>query len=66
MASALHIQGVSFYFRGDYTRAIDYYTRSLKIKEEIGDKKGIATSLNNIGNIYVDQGDYAKALDYYT
>jgi hypothetical protein len=35
-------------------KAIDYHT---KIKEEIGDKKGIASSLNNIGNIYKDQGD---------
>jgi serine phosphatase RsbU (regulator of sigma subunit) len=36
------------------------------MKEEIGDKEGIASTLNNIGNIYNDQGDYAKAIEYYT
>jgi len=40
---------------------MDYYTRSLKIYEEIGDKIGIAISINNIGIIYKEQGDYAKA-----
>ena len=49
MASALNTQGVSFAIRGDYAKAIEYYTKSLKIKEEIGDKKGISYSLNNIG-----------------
>ncbi|HIA35261.1 MAG TPA: hypothetical protein EYN89_00645, partial [Flavobacteriales bacterium] len=30
MAKALNVQGVSFYFRGDYDKAIEYYTKSLK------------------------------------
>ncbi|MEX1187904.1 MAG: adenylate/guanylate cyclase domain-containing protein [Bacteroidia bacterium] len=64
MASALNVQGISFYFRGDFSKALEYYTLSLKIKEEIGDKKGVAYSLNNIGLIYLDQGDDAKAIDY--
>ncbi|NQZ67692.1 MAG: tetratricopeptide repeat protein, partial [Lentisphaeria bacterium] len=38
----------------------------LTIREEIGDKKGMAGSYNNIGLIYQDQGDYAKAINYYT
>jgi CHAT domain-containing protein/Tfp pilus assembly protein PilF len=66
MALALSIQGTSFYIRKNYTEAIDYYTRSLKIAEEIGNKLGIANSLYNIGNIYKDQSDNAQALDYYT
>ncbi|MBL4625580.1 MAG: tetratricopeptide repeat protein, partial [Flavobacteriales bacterium] len=37
----------------------------LKIKEEIGDKKGVAYSLNNIGFIYKHQGDLPQALSYY-
>ena len=64
MGDALIIQGVSFTIRGDYAQGIDYYTRSLKISEELGDKKGIANSLNNIGGIYYELGDYAKAVDY--
>ncbi|MFC2085376.1 tetratricopeptide repeat protein [Bacteroidota bacterium] len=66
MAIALNTQGASFYIRGDYTNAIDFYTRSLTIYEEIGDKKGIAYSLINIGLIYQDQGNYVSAIGYYT
>lgn len=66
MAAALNTQGVSCAFRSDYPKAIEYFTKSLKIKEEIGNKEGIATALNNIGIIYYDQSDYANALDYYT
>jgi len=66
MAHALNTQGVSFAIRSDYTKAIDYYTRCLKIDEELGDKSGIAISLNNIGSIYQKQGDFVKAIDYYT
>ena len=64
ISTALNTKGVSFYIRGDYAKAVEYYTRSLKIKEELGDKSGITGSLNNIGLIYNHQGDYTKAIDY--
>ena len=41
------------------------YLASLKIKEEIGNKEGIAGSYNNIGVIYYLQKDYDKALINY-
>ena len=44
----------------------NYSTRSLKIKEEIGDKSGIVQSLLNIGLVYQKKGEYDKALDYYS
>jgi len=66
MARALNTQGVSFKIQGDYVNAMNYHTRCLFIREEIGHKKGIANSLNNIGLIYYDQGDYASALDNHT
>ncbi|MBL4586977.1 MAG: tetratricopeptide repeat protein, partial [Flavobacteriales bacterium] len=66
MATALNTQGASFHVRGDYDKAIDYYTKSLKISEETGGKQGIALSLNNIGIIYKGQGDYVRAIDFYT
>jgi tetratricopeptide (TPR) repeat protein/serine phosphatase RsbU (regulator of sigma subunit) len=66
MASALNTQGVTWYFRGNYAKAIDYYTKCLRIDEELRDNRGIARSFNNIGIIYKDQGDHAKAIDYFT
>lgn len=56
-ADALNTQGASFFIKTDYAKSIEYHTRSLKIREEINDKKGIAASLGNIGNIFKDQGD---------
>ena len=38
---------------------------SLKIKKEIGDKYGIAASLNNIGTVYYYQKNYTAALENY-
>ena len=52
MAQALNTQGASFYFKGNYEKALEYYEKSLKIAEEIGDKKGMGSSYNNIGAIY--------------
>ena len=66
MAFALNTQGASFWVEGDYEKAIKYFTQSLKIKEEIGDRKDIAASLGNIGAIYHMQGNYSKAIEYYT
>ena len=58
--------GIIFYNKGDYDKALNYYSRSLKIREEIRDKKGLAATLNNFGIVYQDQGDNAKAIEYYT
>ncbi len=66
MTRALNIQGVSFWIKGDYESAVEYFTRSLTIYKEIENKKGVTNSLNNIGNIYYGQGDYAKTIENYT
>ena len=49
-----------------YDSALDYHTRSLAIKREIGFKNGIAGSLNNIGDIYYNKGNYDRAIKYNT
>ncbi len=46
----------------EFNPAIQYYRKALALREKIGDKKGIATSLYNLGkNSY---GDYFQALSY--
>jgi len=54
---------------GDLTeahqRAIEYYQQSLKIKQEIGDRSGQASSLYNLGNAYYALGQYQRAIEYY-
>ena len=44
--------------------ALTYLLEGLKYKQEIGDKQGIAFSLNNIGSAYSKLGDAKKATRY--
>ncbi|MEZ4850188.1 MAG: tetratricopeptide repeat protein [Bacteroidia bacterium] len=56
-ATGYNLQGIANYVQGNYPQALEYFQKSLAIKEEIGDKKGIAKNLNNIGLIYMNQGN---------
>ena len=51
--------------QGNQTTALDYFNLSLKINQEVGDKKGISSSLGSIGNAFKDQGNYSRALENY-
>jgi tetratricopeptide (TPR) repeat protein len=65
LAEALNNFGYLANNQGNIPRAIEYYAKSLKIKEELGNKKGIATSLLNLGAIFHSQGEHSKAEEYY-
>ena len=49
---------------GDYEVALDYLQQSLTLIQQIGDKAGEGTTLNNISTLYHAQGDYETALAY--
>jgi tetratricopeptide (TPR) repeat protein len=51
--------------QGEYKSALEYYKKSLKIAEKIGDRSGIAITLHQIGNIHYREGEYKSALEYY-
>ncbi len=65
MITALSNLGLSFSFKSDYSRALDYNFKALKMAEEIGNKNKIATVIGNIGTIYFRQGNFPNALEYY-
>lgn len=65
MASALSIQGGSYYVRADFPKALEYYHQCISICEEINDKSGMAKTLNNIGVMYSNLGEFSKALEYH-
>jgi serine phosphatase RsbU (regulator of sigma subunit) len=65
LAGSLNNIGYNYKYKGEIEKALDYYHKSLKIQEKLGDKINLATSLNNIGLIYDDQGDVENALKYY-
>ncbi len=58
-AKALNGAGVLAHNQADYERAVVLYTESLALQRELGDKRGIADALNNLGTIALDRGDYA-------
>ena len=58
--------GNIYYSKGDYTKTIEYYNKSLKIEEELGNIKGLAGSLINVGNLYDKLGNYKETFDYYS
>jgi tetratricopeptide (TPR) repeat protein len=46
-------------------KAIDYYEKSLKMFEAVGDRQGEGMTLNNIGLVYKAWGKYDQAIEYY-
>ena len=51
--------------QGESQKALEYYLKSLKIRESQNDLVGMAASYNNIGVIHKNMGNIPKALDFY-
>ncbi|CAF1589293.1 unnamed protein product, partial [Rotaria magnacalcarata] len=51
---------------GEYSKALEYYEKSLKIREISlpPTHPDLAQSYNNIGTTYYGMGEYSKALSY--
>lgn len=65
LALALNKIGYVYSAKEDKQVALEYFTKSLKIQEQIRDKKGLATTFLNMGIIYGTQGDIQLALEYF-
>ncbi|MGX1907500.1 tetratricopeptide repeat protein [Streptomyces phaeochromogenes] len=64
-AAYIHQLGMIAESRGDYGEAEERYRASLTIKEELGDRFGIATSYHQLGMIAQLRGDYGEAEERY-
>ncbi|MGW2938083.1 tetratricopeptide repeat protein [Streptomyces sp. NPDC001156] len=64
-AAHIHQLGRIAQARGDYQQAEDHYRAALTIKEELGDRAGIARSHHQLGMIAELRGDYRQAEDHY-
>lgn len=54
--------GLIYQTFGQLDIALEFYTKSLKIDQQIGDRQGEGATLNNISQIYQVKGDYDTAL----
>ncbi len=63
-SGALLNSGVFYQQQNNFEKAIDNYSMSLQISEQLNDLESCAYALNNIGYIYNYQGDLRKALTF--
>lgn len=56
--------GVYYELAGKYAIALSFHFKALEIRNTIGEKGGVASSLTNIALVYDSQGDFPKALEY--
>ena len=64
-ANALHGAGVFAAEQNDYARAVELYHECLGVRRALGDMRGTAQIVNNLGRIASFQGDYTQAIAYY-
>jgi CHAT domain-containing protein/Tfp pilus assembly protein PilF len=58
-------QGGRLYSQGNTQDALARFRLAQNIAEQIGDKAGMASALNKIGNVHYSQSNYAQALEQY-
>ena len=51
--------------QGNYEEAVVKYNQSLKLKEELGNKSGIARTLHQLGMVHAVKKEYPFALQAY-
>ena len=68
IANTEHNMALSYQQKGAFQKALEHYTNSLKLEEELHEDKNhpaIATTINNMAACYEVQEDHKKALDMY-
>ena len=66
-ASHYHNLGLIHSDRGDYQKAIQFYTRAIEIEQKTlpANHPSLATSYSNMAGVYGHMGEYSKALSLY-
>jgi tetratricopeptide (TPR) repeat protein len=57
--------GITYWYMGDYKKALTAYYEGLEIAEKTGNKIGVSSAYVNIGLVYHDQRDNVNALKYF-
>lgn len=65
LANATNGLGIIHRRMGDYSVALTYYQRCLKLNEEMNSEGNKGYTLQNIGIIYRDLQEFDKAIEYY-
>ena len=65
-ARALDAAGVLARGQGDYARGVELHEEAVALRRELDDRVGLARSLKNLGNVYLDTGQLDHAAQLYT
>ncbi len=63
MAQVSHIMGMVYSNIPDYASAMEYFTRTQRLLEELGDQKDLDELYYNIGCTLLEEGKYEEALE---
>jgi len=66
VATGLNHAAVLAAAAGAYGEATVLFERSLAIRRELGDERGSAAALNNLGGVAMHQHEYERAIDLFT
>lgn len=65
IAHCFNVHGIIVRNWGQFTRAIEYFNKSLYLYEIYGTPKNVATLLGNLAVAYRNINDYSKSLEYF-
>lgn len=65
IAKSNNLLGILYYRKGDLNTALSYHKKALALRTTINDKKGIALSQTNLGNIFSELALYKLAENAY-
>lgn len=65
LAESYGYMGLLHYREGKHDLAVEAHLKSLRLYEELGNKRFIAFRYNDLGNVYVEQEFYDKARAYF-
>jgi len=61
----LDLTAMVFWEHNQYSKAIEYYQRSLKLNESLANENGAAMINNNLAMLYSDMKNYDKAVEHF-
>jgi tetratricopeptide (TPR) repeat protein len=61
---ALNVIGLTWRYRSDFAKAMQYYEQSVVLLEQAGDAAALASVYGNMGDVYRVQSNYPKAIEY--
>ena len=65
IARSYEALGIFLFYNNDFIKSIENRLKAIKIKREIGDKKGVLNGLFFVAASYKKLGEYSQALSYY-